>query len=480
MMNPNDPEFDNAKLGIFVHWGPYSIPAYCPKGKSLTEKLREGSLYSDNPDGAFFEYNLTLDASLTKTWAAANYPGKTYDGFVEEFKQNLQYFNPNDILDVIGASQAKYMVLVSKHHDGFCLWPSQVPNPNSNGNQRRTQRDVVGELKEGCLARDIRFGLYYSGGFDWTFGMERFDNLAEAFLSITNSPEYLGYVRDQWTELIETYSPFVMWNDIGVPFGLDVPALQAKFYQSSNGQGVVNDRFGSLPSLPPKIEALIRAPVISGVIRGVINQAFPPSEPLPEFQPSDFRTLEYAEDIKPLDQKFEATRALGKSFGYNRTETERDILGLNELVLLFIQVISSGGNLLLNIGPDGFGQIPDIQRGRIQEFGQWNKLHSEAIFYTRKRQTGTKGKGFVNGVPVDVYYTSKESAMFVFVPLVRIGTYLLQDFTDVCDVSTFGNEGDIVATPTPAGMQIKVSKSWVPIVSSANMCVFKLELQTQV
>ena len=110
-----------------------------------------------------------------------------------------------------------------------------------------------------------------------------------------------------------------------------------------------------------------------------------------------------------LDQKWETTRGIGNSFGYNKLETEDDYMTSEELIRMFIDIVSKNGNLLLNVGPMADGTIPDIQRKRLLDLGNWLTVNGEAIYATHpwERAEGTTLDG------VDVRYTQNQEALFV-------------------------------------------------------------------
>ena len=96
-----------------------------------------------------------------------HYGSRPYAAFADDFVAGLDGWDPVDWARRFAASGARYVVLVTKHHDGWCLWPSSVVNPHRSG--WFSERDLVGELADAVRAEGLRFGVYYSGGYDWTF-----------------------------------------------------------------------------------------------------------------------------------------------------------------------------------------------------------------------------------------------------------------------------------------------------------------------
>jgi alpha-L-fucosidase len=356
--------FRDAKFGIIVHWGLYSVPGWAPLDDSVVRLLEAGLEGPEgSPDGdplarhsyAEWYQNSALLDGPTRAHHESTYGGRDYGDFRGAFAAAVRDWSAGPWAELFAASGARYVIPVTKHHDGFLLWPSTVDNPNRSG--WSTTRDVIGELGEAVRARGLRYGLYYSGGPDWTFDHLPIRRLVDVASSIPDSPEYLRYVDAHWRELIRRYRPSILWNDIGYPPAARPDTLIADYY-AEVPDGVVNDRFGT---------------------------AHP-----------DVRTPEYARraDIDP--EVWETVRAVGISFGWNRQETA--LLSVPALVLLLADVVSKNGNLLLGVTPDDRGAIPRPQRDLLRGIGQWLAAHGEAIFGTRPWTTAEATTG--DGQPV--------------------------------------------------------------------------------
>jgi alpha-L-fucosidase len=341
--------FRDAKFGVIVHWGLYSVPGWAPLDDEVVRILEAGA---DPPDGdeagdplarhsyaEWYQNSMLLDGP-TRAHHAATYGGRDYGDFREEFARSVRDWSPEPWASLFASAGARYVVPVTKHHDGFRLWPSTVDNPRRSS--WCVTRDVIGELGDAVRAHGMRYGLYYSGGPDWTFGHLPIRRLVDIPASIPSTPEYLRYVDAQWRELIDRYRPSILWNDIGYPPAADPERLIAD-YHAAVPDGVVNDRFGT---------------------------------PDP-----DVRTPEYARraDIDP--DVWECVRAVGLSFGWNRQETT--LLSVGELALLLADVVSKNGNLLLGVTPDDRGELPPAQRELLHGIGRWLDAHGEAIYGTR-------------------------------------------------------------------------------------------------
>jgi alpha-L-fucosidase len=362
--------FHDAKLGIFVHWGLYSVPGWAPTTGPLHEVVaQEGwrSWFARNPYAEWYLNSLRIPGSPTAEYHAQHYGAMPYAGFANAFNAAVHSWDPAAWADLFARAGARYVVLTTKHHDGFLLWPSSTPNPSVPG--YHANRDLVGDLTAAVRARGLTMGLYYSGGLDWTFNDRVIADVTDLFLGVPQSQEYVAYAGAHLRELTARYRPAVLWNDIGYPGAADIWQLFAEYYNAVP-EGVINDRF-------------IQAPVHDGQIDLEAVQRAMVGGMLPQPAHFDFRTPEYAvyPDIKP--EKWEACRGLGFSFGYNRNETAADMLSPAELIRSFVDVVSKNGNLLINVGPTGDGTIPPEQAERLLALGAWLAVNGEAIYGTR-------------------------------------------------------------------------------------------------
>jgi len=189
--------FNNAKFGIFIHWGLYSIPAFASKELSFGEapKVGEEYYFKNNPYAEWYLNTLRISGSPTQEYHYEHY-GKdfSYDDFVPIFNEELEKWNPQEWADLFEKAMAKYVVLVTKHHDGFLLWPSKYTNPNKNNYV--ASRNIVSELTNSIKGRGMKMGFYYSTSYDWSFNPEPIkDRLSDMINGIT-TPEYTEYVKN--------------------------------------------------------------------------------------------------------------------------------------------------------------------------------------------------------------------------------------------------------------------------------------------
>ncbi len=371
--------FDEAKFGVFIHWTAAAVPAFAPVGPSpfdLAAEEGQEAAFARSPYVEWYQNSLAIEGSPVARHHAETYGDLPYDEFVSTFLAGHAGWDPAEWADLFARAGARYVVLVTKHHDGVLLWPSAHPNPNRP--RWQSERDIVGELAQAVRDRGMRFGTYYSGGLDWTFGGLPITDFASMVMAIPQTAEYLRYADDHWRELIARYEPCVLWNDIGYPSGADLEGLFTDYFEHVP-DGVVNNRFDW--------------------IRQSAGQLY-----------ADFLTPEYSTEGVP-GRKWESTRGMGTSFGFNREEGDDDYLSTDDLVHMLVEVVAHGGNLLLNVGPTGDGTIPFVQARRLLALGWWLRVNGDAVYGSRPWSTpeGRTGDG------LDVRYTTRDDALYAVV-----------------------------------------------------------------
>jgi alpha-L-fucosidase len=332
---PTLPEWaQDAALGIFVHWGPYSVPAWAePTG--AWGAVPEDRWFTHNAYAEWYANTIRIPGSPAAQHQADEYSGRPYLDFLDEWQ--AEHYDPADWARLFASAGADYVIPVTKHHDGVTLW--DAPGAAALSTARRgPQRDLIAPLAQAVRSHGIRFGVYYSGGLDWAFtDFPPIESMADVESYRPTDAAYAAYATGHLLDLIERYRPSVIWNDINWPDagkadGSLVAALE--HYRSVVPDGIVNDRWGA--------------------------------------DVADYRTSEYSHDVhNEAGVGWEHNRGLGFSFGYNRIEDESLTLSPRELARLFADVLSRGGRLLLNVGPDASGRIPPVQRTTLEGIAPW-------------------------------------------------------------------------------------------------------------
>jgi alpha-L-fucosidase len=359
--------FTDAKFGIFIHWGLYSVPSWAPVDPKLTVGAKYAEWYWWRVDG-----DKTAVGDAFRKFHAANYGDRfRYQDFASQFRAEL--FKPDDWADLFAASGAKYVVLTSKHHEGFALWPSKQ-SWNWNSVDVGPHRDLAGDLAKAVKAKGLRMGFYYSL-YEW------FNPLYK-----TNVEAYVDqHMMPQMKDLVTSYQPDILWTD----GEWEQPSEKWKatkflswLYNESpvKKDVVVNDRWGK--------ETRSK------------HGGFYTTE----------YDLTYASDSKESKtyHPWEECRGIGSSFGYNRAEGPEQYESSASLVHTLIEKVARGGNLLLDVGPTADGTIPALMQQRLLDIGDWLKINGEAIYGTTSWEnapTVTKD--------ATVYFTKKGKDLFI-------------------------------------------------------------------
>ena len=327
---PTPQWFKDSKFGIFIHWGVYAVPGWSTKG-SYAEWYQQGLQTTDTARQKFHK---------------AKFGNRTYYDLANDFKAEL--FNPEDWAKLFERSGAKYIVLTSKHHDGFTLWPNENANKTWgfkwNAVDIGPKRDLIGDLFKAVRKTSVHAGMYYSL-YEWFNPLWKSDPKKYA----------TEHVWPQMKELINNYQPEVFWTD----GDWDAPAetwksqeFLAWLYNESpvKDKVIVNDRWGA----------------------GI------------RFNHGGIYTPEYQPNLDFEDHDWEESRGMGYSYGYNREEDAWDYNSTQSLIIALIDKVSRGGNFLLDIGPDEHGKIPPIMQDRLLQMGEWLNVNGEAIYNTRR------------------------------------------------------------------------------------------------
>jgi alpha-L-fucosidase len=363
--------YTDAKFGIFIHWGVYSVPAWgTPRDPDVHTPVELEFVH--HPYAEWYANTVRFAASPTRRFHEETYGvGTSYEDLADLW--TAERFDADAWMSLFAECGARYVVPTAKHHDGFCLWDSGT-TPFTAA-RRGPRRDLLAELSGAARRHDLRLGLYFSGALDWhVSAFPPIRSLTDLFALRRNDRAFADYAHAQLDELIERFRPDYLWNDIDWPDGgkgrgdRDLASLFARYLKQAP-DGLLNDRWG----VP---------------YHGV-------------------RTREYLTEQEPSEQVWEACRGLGQSFGHNVVEDDRHLIGGAELIQLLVDTVAKNGNLLLNVGPRADGSLPENQVSRLRQLGQWLRVNGEAVYGTRPWRRHTD----VAGHPVR--YTTREKTLFV-------------------------------------------------------------------
>ena len=353
----------DARLGIFVHWTMAAVPAYAPTGVHVADlaRAKHPQMQAESPYVEWYPNSIKFPTSSAGRHHRETYGDLPYEAFREPFEAGFDQWDPDQWAAAFAATGAGYVVLVAKHHDGYCLWPTDVANPHAPG--WHSERDIVGELATAVRSVGMRFGLYYSGGYDFTFNPHPIGTFTDSLKAVPFG-DYPAYAAAQVRELVERYEPSVLWNDICWPAPHREIYKILDHYFGVVPDGCVNDRWFPMPDLTRLLRVgFIDKAANEAMRRTVMRTGLVP----PPVAFSQHRTPEYADLPDGMDGAWEMTRGMDNSFGYNKFSTEDDYLSKEELLGSLADTLTKAGNFLINVGPRGEdAQIPDEHLTRLR------------------------------------------------------------------------------------------------------------------
>ncbi|XP_022643958.1 alpha-L-fucosidase-like [Varroa destructor] len=422
---PTPTWYDQAKIGIFVHWGVFSVPSYVS-------------------EWFWWDWQGVPNKDIVNFMAKNYPPGWTYADFARSFR--AEFFNASQWADLFRRAGARYVVLTSKHHEGYTLWPSAT-SFNWNSRDVGPNKDLVGELAKAIRASgDLRFGLYHSL-FEWFNPLYLRDkaNLfsTQNFVKAKVGPELI--------DIVNTYKPDVIWSDgdwEATPEYWNSTHFLAWLYNDSPVKHtvLVNDRWG----------------IGTGGKHG------------------DF--YNYADRYNPGELKYhkwENAMTLDKSsWGYRRNMSSDDVYSLHELLIVMAETISCNGNLLINVGPRADGIIDPIFEERLLQLGQWLHSNGEAIYESRP---WTVQHDRLNA---NVWYTSKYPmtvyAIVLALPTndeVQLGALTSLSLGTNSVMTRLGDKQVLEYTANAQGVIIKVPPPLLRSLLPTSAFVIKIELR---
>jgi alpha-L-fucosidase len=456
--------FQDAKFGIFLHWGVYSVPAF------------GNEWYSRNmyvPGNVAFKHQVAIYGPQTNFG---------YKDFIPMFK--AEHFDPNAWVDLFAQAGARYVVPVAEHCDGFAMYDSQFTDWDSA--KMGPHRDVVGEIAIATRAHGVHFGASsHRAEHWWWYGLGR------TFPSDVQDPRYAGLYApaakmalpgtlddtkepdpshfEQWlppdkaflddwlarsTEIVDKYHPeffYFDWWDGQPEF---VPYLRqfAAYYYNRSAQRHEH------PVLTYKIEAMPANTATLDIERGKLDS---------------LRLLPWQTD----------TSISIHSWGYVEHDEYRNA---ESLVHQLIDTVAKNGNLLLNVGPESDGTIPDQARAVLLKIGAWLKVNGESIYDTRPfsvfgegpTKTGANPQAMQSDIqtftPEDIRFSipkteSPQSPSILYATALgwpAAGTLRIHILGSdlpylphaVCSVSLLGHDGPLSFTRKPEGLFITLPR----------------------
>jgi alpha-L-fucosidase len=429
--------FRDAKFGIFIHWGVYSVPAF--------REWYPRWMYDKN--SKTYKYHLEKYGSQNKFG---------YKDFIPMFK--AEKFNADEWTDLFKASGAKYVVPVAEHHDGFAMYATALSKWNAA--EMGPKRDIIGELSESVKKKGLIFGLsshriehwwFFNGGR--TFDSDVIDPKYQDFYgpareeNETMSPEFMNDWLLRSTELVNKYRPQLVWFD----WWIEQPALEP--YRKSFASYYYNK------GLEWK----------NGVVlnyKNIDNISFPDEAAVLDMERGKLA------DIRKLP--WQTDDAIGNnSWGYS---TDNVYKTPQYVVANLVDIVSKNGNLLLNLGPRSDGTIPDEDKNVLLETGKWLSINGEAIYGTRPWKVFGEGptksaSGYMNYqkdpfIAKDIRFTTKEEVLYAIslgttTEIISIGNLSLDSKNGIISsIELLGSSEKVNWTQKADGLMISPMKSY--------------------
>jgi len=355
----------DGKFGMFVCWGLYSIPAGTWKDKVTRRGYAEWVMFTPIP--------------------------------VKEYEQLATKFNPVKFdagawAKIAGKTGMRYMVFTTKFHDGFSMFKSQL-TPYNIVDATPFKRDVTLELSEACHEAGLKFGCYYSVDRDWYRPQGPGNKYKQC--NVWDYPDskkedfdkyFETFAKPQVEELLTNYRPDLLWFD--------------EIHMKTDAQ--VESLYQAIRKIRPEC-------VINSRIMGCV----PPPDKLPLHQ-CDYISLGDNEIAKRiLGIEWENAGSMNSSYGYNQNDV--DWIEAKQIVYNLVEIVSKGGNYLLNVGPTAEGLIPQACIDRLMEVGAWMDVNQECIYGTSVWKVFGEGPSFENKkdtAGMNIRFTAKGNSLY--------------------------------------------------------------------
>ncbi len=446
--------FDDAKFGIFIHWGGYSVLGYKPGGRGYAEH---------SPKGIYREP--TQYYPVIKERFGAHPPEFGYKDMLARFK--AEKWDPDAWARLFDDAGAKYVVLTAEHHDGYALWDSDLTDWCAT--KVGPMRDLVGDLgvavrklgmkyapsyhrerHPGFFAKDI-YAINSEPQPDIAEEIKRMPSAEGLYGPFSYTDEFIADYVARWKEIQDKYQPDFMWiDDIPVFYkdGCKGHPQALKFQQAC--AGMIADYLNKAPQWGKQLY--------------LNNKGGQPNWPV-DCGCREKDNLKLAS----IGPKWQSPATLGTSYGYMKDEEQRDVYkSPTQLIHLLCDVVSKNGNLLLNIGPRADGTIPDGMKRRLLAMGEWLNINGEAIYGTHY------WKAFGQNTPA-LRFTVNPKVLYAIALDKPIADFTIESTKgfgagEVESVTLLGSKAKVGWLLTDGGLQITPPKN----ITSEHAWVFKI------
>lgn len=362
--------FDDGKIGIFIHWGPYSVIGYRQGGRGYAEHVPK-QIYSGRDH--YYPY-------LKKRWGATP-PEFGYKDIIPEFK--AENWDPEKWAKLFADVGFKYCVMTAEHHDGWANWNSELTPWNAM--DKGPKRDLVGDLGKALKKHGLKFApSYHRERHDTFFAKKLYvvnaepqNDIAEEIRRVPEAASLYGpfgltkaFVDDyvaRWKEIQTKYQPDFLWID-------DIP-----IWTRDGNQVLAGKAKPEVQYFYDQCRLMITDFMNDGAARGA--EVYVNNKGGNRNWPDGVGCLEKDNlKLKVIGPKWESCTTFGTSFGYLEGDRYKSI---EKVIHEMIEVISRNGNFLVNIGPQPDGTIPEPQMERLMAMKRWLNINGEAIYGSR-------------------------------------------------------------------------------------------------
>ena len=439
--------FDDGKIGIFIHWGPYSVIGH----------IKGGAGYAEHVPKTFYDQEYYYPY-MKERWGA-NPPEFGYKDIIPEF--TASNWNPDEWAVLFADVGAKYVVLTAEHHDGWANWDSDLTPWNAV--DMGPKRDLVGDLGKALRAKGLKYApSYHRERHTGHFAMEKFvvnsephpdileeirrvPEAASLYGPFTYSKEFVDDYVARWKEIEEKYHPDFLWID-------NVPIF------TRDG----NDTREIPPVFKPEIQyfydqcrLMITDYMNQGAARG--QEVYLNNKGGTRNWPDGVGCLEKDNlKLKVIGPKWQSCNTFGTSFGYLADEEDPNYphkkKTVEQVIHEMVEIISRNGNFLINIGPKADGTIPVWQVERLRAMGDWLKINGDAIYGTRYWKVNAQDNEHLS-------FTFNGNTLYAIKSEKPINPFIIEasagwEKNQVKSVQLIGSNEEVSWKMTPAGLQI--------------------------
>jgi alpha-L-fucosidase len=435
--------FNNGKIGIFIHWGPYSVIGYKKGGRGYAEHVPK-AIYRESEH--YYPY-------VKERWGA-HPPEFGYKDMIPEFK--AENWNPDEWAELFKEVGAHYVVLTAEHHDGWANWDSDLTPWNAV--DMGPKRDIVGDLGKAVRKQGLKYAPSYHRERHSSFFAEklyvvdatpkadiveeikRVPEAASLYGPFGFSTEFVDDYVARWKEIQNKYQPDMMWLD-------DFPIY------TRDGNNV---RAGQAKPMIKYFDDQVRGMITDFMNQGAENgqAVYVNNKGANRNWPDGVGCLEKDNlKLEVIGPKWQSCTTFGTSFGYLEGDTYKSIEGvIHEMV----EVISRNGNFLINIGPKPDGSIVPEQLERLKAMGEWLTINGAAIYGSRYWKVNQQENEHLS-------FTTNGKKLYAIKCVEPLESFVIEaasgwDSKQIKSVSLLGSDGKVSWKMTDEGLLITPPK----------------------